>query len=48
MGQDYYKWVYEAIAHIEANLGETLNLPRWLNRRAIPSFILGVSSRDNG
>ena len=27
MGEDYYKWVHEAILHIEANLGEEVNLP---------------------
>ena len=27
MGQDYYKWVYEAIVYIEANLAEEINLP---------------------
>ncbi|MEN6357589.1 MAG: AraC family transcriptional regulator [Armatimonadota bacterium] len=26
MEQDYYKWVYDAIVHIEANLGEAINL----------------------
>ena len=27
MRQHYYKWVLEAIAHIEANLGEAINVP---------------------
>ena len=41
MGQDYYKWVYEAIAHIEANLGETLNLPEVAEQAGYSVFHFG-------
>ncbi|HEY3398471.1 MAG TPA: AraC family transcriptional regulator [Armatimonadota bacterium] len=41
MRQDYYKWVYEAIAHIEANLGETINVPEVAEQAGYSVFHFG-------
>lgn len=41
MGQDYYRWVYEAVAHIEANLGETINLQEVAEQAGYSVFHFG-------
>ena len=41
MRQDYYKWVYEAIAYIEANLGEAIYLPEVAEQAGYSVFHFG-------
>jgi AraC family transcriptional regulator len=41
MGEDYYKWVHEAILHIEANLGEEIDLPGVAERAGYSVFHFG-------
>jgi len=41
MGEDHYKWVYEAILHIEAKLGEEINLPQVAEQAGYSVFHFG-------
>ncbi|MCX6377016.1 MAG: AraC family transcriptional regulator [Armatimonadetes bacterium] len=41
MGNDYYKWVYEAIVHIEANLDEEISLPEVAEKAGYSVFHFG-------
>ncbi len=41
MGQDYYKWVHEAILHIEANLDEEINLAEVAEQAGYSVFHFG-------
>src|SRR4030042_605877 len=41
MENDYYKWVYEAIIHIEANLSEEISLPEVAERAGYSVFHFG-------
>jgi len=38
MGEDYYKWVYEAILHIEAHLGEVISLQEIAEQAGYSAF----------
>ena len=41
MGEGYYKWVHEAILHIEANLGEEIDLPEVAEQAGYSVFHFG-------
>lgn len=41
MENDYYKWVYEAIVHIEANLDEEISLPEVAEKAGYSVFHFG-------
>jgi AraC family transcriptional regulator len=41
MGNDYYKWVYQAILHIEANLEEEISLPEVAEQAGYSVFHFG-------